>query len=298
MSAMTIVIGLLAGMMATEPANGGTKSAESSPQSVLVDVRLIQINPSRRGDDSGESTADAGNEAHRPPQVVSLQILDADSPDPDDATTRIVSPDGKVRIDGHTFEVGAVVALQRRSNAPASESSADDGRGAREGGNSGSTDAAHAAKSDAGAEAASGAQLADYAEVLAAPRMLTLVGQSSSIRMGAEVPYLARNAGGCLEVRHDAEAQEGVEIEFVASDASDEFVTVKTFRVRVTAVASRQPIEGVPFDVGAPVMRTIEVSTSLKLASGKPAILALPRTNRWGPLLLAVVSASPYVAEK
>lgn len=298
MLAMTMVIGLIAGVVAFEPGKGETQAAEPKSQSVLVDVRLIQINPSRRGDDSGDSTADAGNDAHRPPQVVSLQILDADSPDPDDATTRIVSPDGKVRIDGHTFEVGAVVALQRRSSAAAKDSSAVNKGAAREGGEPGGIGGARPEKADAGGAASSGAELADYAEVLAAPRMLTLVGQSSSIRMGAEVPYLARNAGGCLEVRHDAEAQEGVEIEFVASDASDEFVTVKTFRVRVTAVASRQAIEGVPFDVGAPVMRTIEVSTSLKLASGKPAILALPRTNRWGPLLLAVVSASPHVEEK
>jgi len=96
-------------------------------------------------------------------------------------------------------------------------------------------------------------------KVLSSPRLLVLVGDAAEITMGSAVPYLVQKDDGCLELRHTKDASEGISVHVLVEKADDERVIFESVRTKLSMVAGRQPIEGVPFDVGRPIIRAMEV---------------------------------------
>ncbi|MHC5002839.1 MAG: hypothetical protein ACYTJ0_06915 [Planctomycetota bacterium] len=91
-------------------------------------------------------------------------------------------------------------------------------------------------------------------DVLTAPRLITGPRQDAAISVGQTVPYLEHDAGGCLVVRRCDECFEGVRIGISPGETTADRVEIQSFSVEIASVVDREPLEGVPLDVGRPVM--------------------------------------------
>jgi len=143
----------------------------------------------------------------------------------------------------------------------------------------------------------SGGQEADTDEVpanwnvLTAPRVMVYPGQSGSISVGHQVPYMEMADDGCLRVVENSAASEGISVEVTADVGPDQTVLIRSLRVKISQVLDRTPIPGVPFDVGAPVISTRETQTSFRIAADKVALLRMPRVSEDNPEVMLAVKA-------
>ena len=128
-------------------------------------------------------------------------------------------------------------------------------------------------------------------EVMAAPRIIAEVGQQAGIEIGAAIPYMVKNEDGSLVVEYAEDVREGVAIELTVDQAGQGLVSFKQFSVEVNRIASRQPIPDVPFDVGRPIVRSMKISTALTLATDHVAIIQLPRATEDNPPVLIFLRA-------
>ncbi len=128
-------------------------------------------------------------------------------------------------------------------------------------------------------------------KVLSTPRLLVLVGDEAEMTMGSAVPYMVQREDGCLELRHTDGADEGISIRLRVEKADKRRITFESILTKLSMVTGRQPIEGVPFDVGRPIIRSMEVSSALSLSPDHTALIALPRVGKDSPLILATISA-------
>lgn len=113
--------------------------------------------------------------------------------------------------------------------------------------------------------------------VLAAPRLRVRAGEPAGIAIGQQIPYMEQRDDGSLVVQH-SEAVEGISVDARVDAADASRVAIGSLQVRFSRVVSRVEIPGVPFDVGRPVVGTVETATAVTLAPDRVAILALPRT--------------------
>ncbi|MFH1745536.1 MAG: hypothetical protein ABIG44_00680 [Planctomycetota bacterium] len=113
-------------------------------------------------------------------------------------------------------------------------------------------------------------------KTLTAPRLLCCVGQEANISIGQRVAYMVPRADGAFTLEHTEEA-EGIAIDVLPEAANDKIVSLKKVRMRITRVVSRQPVAGLPFEVGRPVLHTVEASTALRLATDQVAVFTLPQ---------------------
>ncbi len=276
-------------------------SGGATKPTVMIEVRLVQVGADSRVE-MIEPAAEEGPSAGMRPKRIGV----AHPGGPVGVDSLIVDERAQLKIGGRSFGLDEV--LKATAPAEAGGSNATDGdkvqpartdKAAHADESAGDSDTSSASSERRpSTEAQSGVDpfLSERVTVLAAPRVLTSVGQKAEIVMGAEVPYLAMRSDGLLELRREAEAYEGVSIEITPADAVEAFVMLDKLRIRVSLVASRQAIDGVPFDVGAPVMQTLEVSTAIRIAAGRAVVLALPRINDRAPLILAVVQARLHEA--
>lgn len=127
--------------------------------------------------------------------------------------------------------------------------------------------------------------------VLTAPRVMVYPGQSGSISVGHQVPYMEMADDGCLRVVENSAASEGISVEVTADVGPDQTVLIRSLRVKISQVLDRTPIPGVPFDVGAPVINTRETQTSFRIAADKVALLRMPRVSEDNPEVMLAVKA-------
>ncbi len=108
------------------------------------------------------------------------------------------------------------------------------------------------------------------------PRIICFVQQAASCQVGrTEIPYMKQREDGSLIVDYWTET-EGLSIDVNASAADAAGVTLEQLAVKITRLVGREPIPGVPFDVGRPIIRTMSVSTAMRLAPDKTAIIEMP----------------------
>lgn len=127
-------------------------------------------------------------------------------------------------------------------------------------------------------------------KVFSSPRLRVLVGQAAEMTVGSAVPFMVQNQDGCLEMKHTDGADEGISVRLRVEKADERLVTFDEVRMRLSMVTGRQPIEGVPFEVGRPIIRAMEVSSALSLSPDHSALIAFPRVGKDSPLILATIS--------
>lgn len=123
-------------------------------------------------------------------------------------------------------------------------------------------------------------------QVLAAPRIGLAVGQQGVVSVGRPVSFMTRRDDGCLAVETDANTVEGAEISLTAKRADAREARFEDIRLRVTQVARREPLAGVPFDVGRPVLDTRETSLGITIPYGNVGIIPLPQGEHEPPILV------------
>ena len=132
---------------------------------------------------------------------------------------------------------------------------------------------------------------------LTAPRLACQVGQEACITVGEAVPYLVKRDDGSL-VLERSEAVEGITIRVLVDAADEDSVTFKTLGIKITQVVGREPIPDVPFDVGRPIVRSVEASAALRLGTEKLAIIALPVAHPGDRPIFVLLRAKPQEAKR
>lgn len=132
---------------------------------------------------------------------------------------------------------------------------------------------------------------------LTAPRLTCQVGQEACITVGEAVPYLVKRDDGSL-VLERLEAVEGITIRVLVDTADKDSVTFKTLRIKITQLIGREPIPDVPFDVGRPIVRSVEASAALRLGTEKLAIIALPVTHPGDRPIFVLLRAKPQETKR
>ncbi len=128
-------------------------------------------------------------------------------------------------------------------------------------------------------------------EIVSAPQLLVLLGQEAAIQVGRPVAHLEKSDDDCLRVVTSPEHVEGASIRLTPTQVRTDGVRFERIRVSVTRVERRLPIDGVPLDVGRPVLDTRETYLDLTLPHDKIALIPLP--GRAGePALVAFLMAS------
>lgn len=132
--------------------------------------------------------------------------------------------------------------------------------------------------------------------VLSAPRIRCRQGEEAVISMGTPVDYLLLDAHGCLrpaQPGRDPIDAEGVDIRLRPALIDDEAVEFDPVDVSFRRVVSREPIEGVPFDVGRPVMHEDRLRRAFRLVGDDVAVMLLsrPDANEDGPIFVVISRA-------
>lgn len=113
-------------------------------------------------------------------------------------------------------------------------------------------------------------------DVISAPRVIMPLGQEAMVSVGRPVEYLTRDDDGCLRVESTESVTEGMELRLTASKLLEKGIRFTGIQLKVTRVEARQPIEGVPFDVGRPILDTRETQLDMTLDDGRIAMIPLP----------------------
>lgn len=142
-------------------------------------------------------------------------------------------------------------------------------------------------------------------EIITTPRLIMFVGQSAAVSVGRRIPYMTQRDDGSLVVapaeswrfdggpdfRQDEPNFEGVYFSVLVDEAEDEIVSIKELRLKISKLIGRVPIDGVPFDVGRPIMQNTEASMSLRLKPDQTAVIALPRDKNDQPPIFMMLEA-------
>lgn len=134
-------------------------------------------------------------------------------------------------------------------------------------------------------------------EILSAPQLVVEASQEAVVRSGAALHYIERDEDGCLRVEQmPDEWSPGVTLRIVASPGAPEADADRVFldfESKVVTAGKREPLAGVPFDVGRPVIQTREMKSLKELEAGRWALLAAsalwPAEDEDGPATFLVL---------
>lgn len=141
----------------------------------------------------------------------------------------------------------------------------------------------------------------DY-ELLAAPSLVTILGQPATISIGSEGTDYMESVPGQDGVYRAAHTDEGPSLAFacVIEEDADDWLTVK-FDVKKTVLERRDPIEGLNLDVGRPVLSTTGVSSTLKVKLGwwivQPVRMA-HEADEWMVIVVRLMAHDPEMPLK
>jgi len=131
---------------------------------------------------------------------------------------------------------------------------------------------------------------------IAAPRILTRIGQAAAIAVGKQIPYLERDADGHLQVRTDEDSFEGLRVTVEPEPHDGEGVSIKRLRVHFGLLAGREPLDGVPLDVGKPIMSSVAITGSVTIPPGHVAVIPMPTWDSELDPILVLIRATPAAA--
>ncbi|MFO0839793.1 MAG: hypothetical protein U1D55_14880 [Phycisphaerae bacterium] len=114
-------------------------------------------------------------------------------------------------------------------------------------------------------------------QIYAAPRLILHFGQQGAVSVGRPVSYLVRDENGCLKVQESEEISEGVVVTLTAKHFKDGEIRFEDIHLTSRRVTSRQPIDGVPLDVGAPVIDSRETILNISIKPESVGIIPLPQ---------------------
>lgn len=130
------------------------------------------------------------------------------------------------------------------------------------------------------------------AKVVSAPRIMSLIGQEAQISVGRPIAYLERGNGDCLRLCETQGASEGLTLKLTVDHADAHACHFSNVAISVSRVAGRESLEGVPLEVGRPILDTRTTQLSLTLARDQVATLPLP-PNTGEPTILVFLTAAP-----
>lgn len=128
--------------------------------------------------------------------------------------------------------------------------------------------------------------------ILSAPRLLCVVGQAAEVSIRRTVPFMERGEGDCFVLREEPQLVEGYSLNLTPNTATSAGVQCQKTRIACTRLIGRQPVDGVPFEVGRPQLGTIELQLDLLLEPGKVALVRLPG-GEGEPAVIVLLSADP-----
>jgi len=131
-------------------------------------------------------------------------------------------------------------------------------------------------------------------DYLHAPRLLVFSGQRASISSGYYQPYLIKDDDGCLTLPDANDFTDGTNLEVGATLQDDGNILLDPLMASFTQMVGREKIEGVPLDVGKPIVQTAHMSMSLVISQKATAVFALPRFDENAPVILVLIRT--YVA--
>ncbi len=135
---------------------------------------------------------------------------------------------------------------------------------------------------------------------ICAPGIISLLGQEARVRVGRQIPYMVKREDGSLVVEHGDKIEdkiEGLILTVMASEVSESSVLLDKLSVELSRVVGREPIPGVPFDVGRPIIRTMAASTSMRLAPDQCVIIEMPTTPDDEPVFVLVQARAKKLTE-
>jgi hypothetical protein len=127
-------------------------------------------------------------------------------------------------------------------------------------------------------------------QIIASPRIRVALNQQGMVSVGRPIHYMTRHDDGCLRVESSSDLVEGVELRLTASRILPEGIRFTGVSLKFTRVTARQPIDGVPFEVGRPILDTRETSLDLTLDNGNLAVIPLPQAEN-EPAVLVFLTA-------
>ncbi len=131
-------------------------------------------------------------------------------------------------------------------------------------------------------------------EYLYSPRLLVFSGQKASMMTGSFRPHLIKENDGCLRLSEGNEFTDGTKLEVGATLQDDGNILLDPLTASFSQMVGREKIEGVPFDVGKPIVQTAAMSMSLVISQKATAVFALPRFDENAPVILVLIRT--YVA--
>jgi len=133
--------------------------------------------------------------------------------------------------------------------------------------------------------------------ILSAPRIACRYGQSAMIAVGKQIHYLEHDDEGHLVLRTEEDMFEGVRITIEPEGNRPEGVSVKRLRVHFGLLSGREELEGVPLDVGRPIISSVGITGSFTLPPGHVAVVPMPTWDQNLDPVLVVIRAKHIPAD-
>ena len=127
-------------------------------------------------------------------------------------------------------------------------------------------------------------------QIIASPRIRVALNQQGMVSVGRPIHFMTKHDDGCLRVESSNDLVEGVELKLTASKILPEGIRFTGVSLKFSRVTARQPIDGVPFDVGRPIIDTRETSLDITLDNGNLAVIPLPQAEN-EPAVLVFLTA-------
>lgn len=127
--------------------------------------------------------------------------------------------------------------------------------------------------------------------LVAAPQIVAAIAQEAEITIGRQVTYLEKNGPDCLVVRESPDAFEGVSVKLKVERASDREIRFSNIELNFSQVTGRQSVEGVPLDVGRPIISSRATSLGLTIAPDQIASIPLPQSPGEQTLMIFLMAA-------
>ncbi|MCB9855761.1 MAG: hypothetical protein H6818_08735 [Phycisphaerales bacterium] len=138
----------------------------------------------------------------------------------------------------------------------------------------------------------------EFLKAIASPRLLLFSGQGASFTSGMERAYLEKESADCLRLKwtggegdDQMSMAEGSAFEVNVALQEDGAIRFDPMKFQYRYMIGREPIDGVPLDVGKPIIKTMKMSISLVMKQNATAVFAFPRDSEDTPLILALVRA-------
>lgn len=119
-----------------------------------------------------------------------------------------------------------------------------------------------------------------FYELLAAPKLRVLRGQSAKVTVGEQVAYLEvhdTECGQCFKVVQPDDMFSGISVEMKFDSVRDDGLRFTNINIDVSRIVDREEVPGVPLDVGKPVIDSRRTELNDTVPPDTVAIIPLPQ---------------------